>query len=348
MNLSIQELKERVPLRTVLAHYGHTDLPERNGKHFTCLFPENHARGDQEPSGNFYTGKDGLPRYKCFSCGEDHDQISIAERWEGVNTAEAKKIVAGIGGIIEGGTYTAPRKARRPVKPIPVHDKPKPIVFPEDLSTGTESDWQALADLRKLDFHAVYLAACSGVLRFGRHRGFPCWIVTDEARIVAEARRMDGKPFSHSGKKPDTLKNGKKSWPVGIRIRHSRPELFRKIVVVEGGPDLLAAYHFSYTTGKMDSLPVAILGRECRHIHPEALPLFRGRHVRIFPHIDPDGGGEEAARRWSEYLAPAEVETVTAFDFTGLTRKDGKPASDLNDCTVIHPDDEHKLEGLLP
>lgn len=348
MNLSIQELKEHVTLRTVLAHYGHTDLPERNGKHFTCLFPENHARGDQRPSCNFYTGKDGFPRLHCFSCGEDHDQISVVERWENVNTAEAKKFVAGIGGIIEGGTYTAPRKARPPAKVVPVHEKPEPIVFPEDLRVGTEAEWKELAELRRLNVHAVCLAACSGILRFGTHRGFPSWIVTDESRIVAEARRMDGKPFPHSGKKPDTLKNGKKSWPVGIRIRHSRPELFRKIVVVEGSADLIAAYHFNYVLKKGDSLPVAMLGRECRHIHPEALPLFRGRHVRIFPHIDPDGGGEEAARRWSEYLAPAEVETVTTFDFSDLARKDGKPVSDLNDCTVIHPDDEHKLEGILP
>ncbi len=347
MILSIKEIKERVSLRTVLEHYGHTGLPERNGKHFTCIFPENHARGDQKPSCNFYTGKDGHTRYNCFSCGEDGDQFDFVERREGVNTAEAKKIVAGIGGVIEGGTYTAPRKARPPAKIIPVHEKPEPIVFPEDLRVGTETEWKELAELRRLDAHAVCLAACSGVLHFGTYRGFRCWIVTDEARIVAEARRMDGKPFPHSGKKPNTLKNGKKNWPVGIQIRHSRPELFRKIVVVEGSADLIAAYHFNYTTGKMDTLPVAMLGRECREIHPEALKLFRGRDVRFMPHADEDGGGVEAARRWASQSKEIGASFVTGFDFSGLTRRDGKPVNDLNDCTVIRPEDESELERLL-
>ncbi|MDF1853414.1 MAG: toprim domain-containing protein [Verrucomicrobiales bacterium] len=233
------------------------------------------------------------------------------------------------------------------MKTIPVHEKPEPIVFPEDLRVGTEAELKQLAELRRLDVHAVYLAACCGILRFGTHRGFPCWIVMDESRIVAEARRMDGKPFPHSGKKPNTLKNGKKSWPVGIKIRHSRPELFRKIVVVEGSADLIAAYHFNYTTGKMDSLPVAMLGKECREIHPEALKLFRGRDVRITPDADADGGGMEAARRWAKQIEEAGALSVTAFDFSGLTRIDGMPVKDLNDCTVIHPDDEHKLEGIL-
>ena len=67
---------------------------------------------------------------------------------------------------------------------------------------------------------------------------------------------------------------------------------------MEGSADLIAAYHFNYTTGKMDSLPVAMLGKECREIHPEALNLFRGREVRIMPDADEDGGGMEAAKRW--------------------------------------------------
>jgi hypothetical protein len=271
----------------------------------------------------------------------------VAHR-EGVNFAEAKKIVEEIGGFTKGGTCTAHRKSVPPVKPDPVQEKPKPIVFPEDLRVGTETDWKALADLRRLDVHAVFLAVCSGVLRFGTHCGFPCWIVTDEARIVAEARRMDGKLFPHSNAKCDTLKNGKKSWPVGIHPKHTKPELFRKIILVEGSADLLAANHFNHVLGKMDALPVAILGRETRKIHPDALVYFRGRNIRIMPHADKDGGGIEAAKRWSQELLTAGAESVTWFDFGGLTRKDGKPVSDLNDCTVISEESKPNLEGLMP
>ncbi len=343
-NLSIQELKELVPLQAVLYHYGHTDLPERNGKYFTCLFPENHARGDQDPSCNFYTGSDGFPRYKCFSCGENGDQFSFVERQEGVNVSEAKKIVARIGGITEGGTYTAPQKQlKRPVKP----EEKKPVQFPSDLNRGTETDWKALGELRHLDPQAVNLATELGVLKFGTHRGFPCWIVTDQSRIVAEARRLDGKLFPHSGKKCDTLRNSKKSWPVGIQPRHRTPENFQKIILVEGSADLIAAYHFNHVFLKMDALPVAMLGRQCKNIHPDALPLFKGRYVRIMPHADEDGGGMEAAERWAEQIGEAGAKSVRGFDFSGLTRKDGKTVSDLNDCTVIRPEDESELEGLL-
>lgn|GEM_PF-4086169 len=79
--------------------------------------------------------------------------------------------VTGIGGIIEGRTYTTPGKARLPAKVVPVYEKPEPIVFPKDLRVGTEAEWKALARLRRLDAHAVCLAACSGVLHFGTYRG---------------------------------------------------------------------------------------------------------------------------------------------------------------------------------
>lgn len=345
MNLSIQEIKGRVSFQAVLEHYGHTGLPEGPGKPFTCLFPENHARGDQEPSGNFYTGKDGFPRFKCFSCGEDHDQISIVERWEGVNTGEAKKINASIGGIVEGGTFTIPPRILHPVKTI---EQLKPIDLPSNLTKGTVEEYWKLANLRKVDVHGVDLAAEMGVLVFGMHRKHECWIVLDQSRFNAEARRLDGKVFTHSGKKVDTLKGSKKCWPVGIFPIHSDARLIRKIMVVEGSADLVAAYHLLVTSGNGDALPVAILGRGNGKIHPEALKRFEGKEVRIYPHADDDGKGMAAAERWGKQIEKAGAKSVTYFDFTGLTRRDGKPVNDLNDCTVICEKDKPALKELLP
>ena len=116
---------------------------------------------------------------------------------------------------------------------------------------------------------------------------------------------------------------------------------------MEGTPDLLAAYHFNHVLLRMDYLPVAILGRENKQIHPEALELFKGRHVCIFPHNDPDGGGVEAAKRWAIQIHGAGAVSVDGFDFSGLTRTDGKPVTDLNDCCVISEKDESKIRALL-
>ncbi len=348
MNLSIDELKNRVPLRTVLSNYGFADLPERSGKHFTCFFPERHAGGDQNPSCNFYSGAGGHEHFKCFSCGAGGDQFDFVEQWEGVNTAEAKKIICSIGGLDGGNQSFQAKRRQQPTFKAPENrvDEQEPIIWPNDLHSGSLNDWQAVADLRNLDVQSVNLATVSGVLKFGTVHGLPCWIVTDKSKLSAEARTISGENFSH-GAKVHTLKNSQKSWPVGIALKHSTPELFSKIALVEGSADLLAAYHFNHVLLKMDYLPVAILGKENKKIHPEALKLFKGRHVRIFPHNDADGGGVEAGQRWAEQVHEAGAESIDGFDFSNLARIDGKPVSDLNDCTILCENDQNQIEQLL-
>ena len=90
---------------------------------------------------------------------------------------------------------------------------------------------------------------------------------------------------------------------------------------------------------------MAMLGASQR-IPADALPILAGKRVRIYPHTDK--AGMEAARRWATQLVEAGTGKVDAFAFTGLRRADGSPIGDLNDCTAIHPDDAHELEGLLP
>ena len=115
-------------------------------------------------------------------------------------------------------------------------------------------------------------------------------------------------------------------------------------MLVEGGPDLLAAFHFAQLAGLEDKIGVVAMLGAGMSVHDEALPLFAGKHVRIIPDADPPG--KKAADRWAGQLnaVGAEVDTV---NLEGLRTASGTSVKDLNDCCLIHPDDAAQLEGLF-
>lgn len=191
------------------------------------------------------------------------------------------------------------------------------------LRQGTISELAALASLRKLPaFAGLELATRSQHLYFADvfDDGFdyPSWIITDASRRNAQARRMDGKPFSVG--KAKTIKGCEAKWPVGI-ANIATPE----VALVEGGPDFLAAHHLIWFMGKTkDITPVAMLGAS-NQIHDDALPLFAGKHVYIFPHSDDNEAGQAAAKRWAEQLHSVGAATYP-FNLDGQ--------KDLNDFVV--------------
>jgi hypothetical protein len=129
-----------------------------------------------------------------------------------------------------------------------------------------------------------------------------CWIIQEGTRN-ASARRIDGKPWQSIGAKAKTLKGSQANWPLGAsRIQKSNTVLF-----CEGTPDLLAAATWAaFRLFKWEA--VAMPG--AMPIHPEALPLFKGKTVVLFAHNDT--AGIDAARRWQEQLTEAGA-TVTAL-----------------------------------
>jgi hypothetical protein len=86
-----------------------------------------------------------------------------------------------------------------------------------------------------------------------------------------------------------------------------------------------------------------MLGATAR-IHLDAFPLFRGKRVKVIPHIDEAGGS--GAQNWAKDLNQFGCE-VSGFNLAGLRTGCGSEVKDLNDCTNIHPDDQAELEGLL-
>lgn len=335
-NLTIHEAKTRLPLNLLARKLGiAAEIPDRDGKPVRCFWPNRHPNGDRRPSFNFHAG---LTRYHCFACGAQGDGPDLVAQVLGLDVKEAAHRFV----QMAGGTSPSPRATR---------SLSRSLQLPFDLHSGRDQDWRALGALRGIDPGAVSLAACHGILRFGTVKGFPCWLVTDASRRLVEARRMDGQSFPATEKlgerKAHTLAGSDKSWPVGVQPAHPMPWNFAKVALVEGGPDLLAVFHFCLLFEAYDTLPVALLGRNCQRIAPEALARIRGKRVRIFPHADADGGGLKATAHWKDELYAAGVAWVDAFSFEGLLCQDGQPVNDLNDCVRLRSEDQPQLEGLF-
>jgi hypothetical protein len=157
------------------------------------------------------------------------------------------------------------------------------------------------------------------------------WIVTDGQRKNAQARRLDGRIWERLDKKAWTLPGSVASWPIGLREAVPYPA----IALVEGGPDLLAALHLAWCAGREDRIaPVAILGASLV-IPAPVLPLFAGKHVRLFAHLDKSG--LKAERCWFQQLKNAGA-LVDRYNFGGFVTVDGKAVTDLNDFVSVSVD----------
>ena len=217
-------------------------------------------------------------------------------------------------------------------------------LFESPLTGGDDTParaMSALAALRHVSHDGVKLMAERGLLWFAGWKDKPAFIVTDVARVNAQARRMDGKKWEGIDAKAQTLPGSCAAWPIGAK----EAQAARVILFEEGGPDLLAAHHFIHAHGRSaDTAAVAMLGAS-PSVPADALPLFAGKRIRIMAHVDEVG--HQAALRLA-----AQLETVGAIvdcaDFSGLLMAEGSPVKDLNDCTRLRPEDHPQLEDLIP
>jgi hypothetical protein len=327
-NLSILDAKERLQISDLWRHFGFPGEPRK-----CCQSP---FRLDRRAS--FSVTPDGK-LWHDFATGEAGDAVDFLQRASGLSRKEACRKFIELAG---GHSILPSRVAQLHCKPADAKLKP---AFPE-FTKGTLADFKQLASIRNLSREGLKLASGRGLLWFATLKNCPAWLVTDAARVNAQARRMDGKLWMHLPKpaKAYTLPGSWASWPIGVM--EVRP--FRAIAFCEGGPDLLAACHFIVCESReVDCAPVAMMGAR-QHIHPDALPLLAGKRIRIFTHADADG--TEAAKYWAEQLTRIGV-VVDAFDFAGLRKVDGSPVNDLNDLTQIAPDDfenDRELWEVLP
>lgn len=294
-------------------------------------------RDDRSPS---FSVHDEGKRWKDFSTEESGDVGDFVAKATGWCVKDSLEWCRERAGINSEFSFQPPLDRPR------TNNKPRKELRLPSHSPGRREEWQRLARLREIDVAAVELAVKLGVLVFGRVCDHPCWIL-HEPGVIAEARRLDGVPFPAMGslgeRKAHTLAGSRKDWPMGLHLLDEAPST---VLLVEGGPDWLAALHFVIKAGRSDLLPVAMMGRSNR-IAPEALRWFTGLQVRIFPHCDPDGGGLAAAKRWGEQLRTV-VRHVDAFTFDGLVLANNRSVKDLNDAALITGEEATKLEELLP
>ena len=297
----------------------------------SCKFPDGN---DKRPSSSVFSEGRLL---KDFRSGKTYDGPALLAEVEGLSPEAACRLYIQLAGV-RADDAPAPVMVRSPA-PDPV--RVKPDLERLRLSLPAESENLALGNLRFLSPAAVRLAAARGLLWCCDSREGRAWVLRDAAGWVAVARRMDGKGWEWiGGAKARLIRGSRAAWPLGIQEASSFPA----IALVEGGPDLLAAFHFIMEAGAVESVaPVAILGAGMS-IDAEALPLFRGKRVRIF--MDEDEAGSLAFSRWSRQLASVGA-VADGFNFSGLICANGEPAKDLNDCTQLSPESATRWGSTL-
>jgi hypothetical protein len=194
-----------------------------------------------------------------------------------------------------------------------------------EMGTGLEQDLGDLAELRRLpgvgglrlalENHHLFFGPVADGPSGGPYEHRHSWIITDAARLGAQARRMDGKPW-HGGEKAKTIHSTTGRWPIGI-AESALPE----IAFCEGGPDFLAAYTAVVLLGVQDRIqPISMFGSQ-QVIHPDALPLFRDRRVWMFLHNDDNYSGLHGALKWEKQLRSVGAHVIP-FDFVPYGAKD--------------------------
>ena len=306
------------------------DLPGEPKKVCRSPFPGEHRNGDVSPSFSIF---DEGRRWKDFATGEGGDVFDLVAKARGCITAEAIRWVKDRLGL-----------TRHPRQPDGGKKSKLPL-----LRLGTTDELRELADRRGFAVEALRLAEERGLLRFTALWGHAAWCVGDLRGELHEFRRLDGRKWEAYGRlaerKSHCLGSGK-AWPIGTLEARAFP----RIVMVEGAPDLLAAFHFMLLEGKAASVaPVAVLGASNHHLAPEALAHYAGKVVCIYPHADE--AGRKASREWARALKAAGVARVSAFDLSELMLADGTEGKDLADVCRISADcfeAERKFREVMP
>ena len=201
------------------------------------------------------------------------------------------------------------------------------------IDLATESEAQALANLRNLPLEGVRWAATDGALKMSTTGGHRSWIIRSACGRNAQARRLDGGVFELNGQalKAKTLAGSVASIPIGLFFDVRWP----LVVLVEGGPDVLAAYSAIHRLGLLDRVQVCgMLGASLK-LPSSAVATFRNRKTRILQHNDK--AGYEAADRWASQIfnAGGKVDIWTP-DHEG---------SDLNDVFRLPADEAEAALG---
>lgn len=309
-----------------------------------CPNTHGHQHGDRSPSLSVFLGKGSWVCVKCFAGCSRNDILGAAGlRVRDLGPDRPFEPIHGSGLRFR---FKLPPSAKS--KPPTQADPGKAVrrtSWP-NLSVPEASVLEAISDLRGIPIQGLELAVERGILRAGHHHNLPCWFVTDDRRLAAQARRIDGQRFRDAhGPKGLSLRGTIGGWPIGAAA--IKPE-HRAILFCEGGPDLLAAHTFILNEGReADAAAVAMLGASMS-IAGYALEAFRNRKVRFVLHSDT--AGTQGMARWCAQLQGIAAR-IDSIAFGTLRRADGEPVKDLNDALLVDATTFEKaqiLRGVVP
>lgn len=325
----------------------------RNGAHMVCPCPF-HAEG----TGSFTIHAPEFDHGHCYGCGWNGDIYAFWGERHGV--AAFSEQLAACASLASCAPVFFTRKRKQASQVTRVADAPggqreKPTL--PRLRPLEREEIEALARRRGLDAAGVAVAASlkrvgacdwpqfldrDGCWRMADGAS-PSWVVTDRERCVAQYRRLDGEKYTRKdGKQIKAWSQGSPTWPLGASEMGDRVA----VLLVEGGSDMLAAYHFLAMFRRVEKVAVcSMLGGSCS-ICAAALPFFKRKRVRIMmdedtarpvpghPEKPPIFPGKEAAARWTAQLTEAGA-AVETFSLAGLVKRDGERVKDLNDLALV-------------
>lgn len=196
---TLADAKARLNIHGLWLHFNY---PGQSSASCRCPWREDH-----KPS--FSVNADGT-LFNDFATGDAGDAVDFFQRASGLSQKEAcRKFIE-----LAGGHITATPRAARP-QCQPAEAKPKPA-FP-DFRRGTADEINHLARLRNIGREGLQFAGERGLLWFATLKDCPAWIITDAARVNAQARRMDGQQWEHIGAKAWTLPGSWAAWPLASR-----------------------------------------------------------------------------------------------------------------------------------
>ena len=335
MKIDVKMLKEKCPLPDLLRRIG-------LGKHAKSSCPSP-FRSDSKPSWGIFQ-HDGHWYFKDFATDETGDEISVLARYLKLDEKKDFKAIVERYQEIANQESNPPTVLPNDLKPSQAAEveaeKPNCSLF----STGTTDQLARLSASRGISMEGLQWAQDRGVLVFGRWYGGEVYGVRDGSGQVMEIRKLDGSLFNAIGgladRKSHAIKGSQKKWPVGIQEAAGCP----MIVLVEGIPDFLAAHQIVIEESRQGCVaPVSMLCASVS-IAEQALPLFKGKHVRLFPHADE--AGVKATRKWSQQLKAVGVAKVDFYDFARVKVAPNEHVKDL--CDLIgwrkgHPGYVRKL-----
>ena len=330
----LREAISRISIHELWQKYG-LPLPHgfQLGRKFTTHSP---FRKDEKISFSVWQSDNGWI-FKDHATKEKGDSFTFFKLVSGISdNKEAVRTFLDIAGFKKGQSnykpikfnavkndeksQTGPKNKVRPVAPKFIDSKPE--------------HFNALAKLRGLSTEGLELAAKRGILKFAYHYDHLSWIITDPSGWSYQARRMDGKDwdFGKGDAKSLFITGSKAQWPVGTHYLKD----FNKIILNEGGADLLTSYHYLHKSGLQEQiLPISFLGA-ANTFSPKMLPYFSKKEVIIFGHNDP--AGHESTKLWMEQLLSVGAK-VHPVDFSKVSQmlKISEPINDLNDLAKADP-----------